>query len=259
MAAGAAAGRARPRSRAARPSWPSSGRRPAHATAPARTASARPRARHHNHCRPACGARAISRTVEQTTDAADERSIGRGEREPRARVHCRQGRQRVHVDDAIADATPRDRRSSARAPRARGRTSTTRRVIEQQRLDDRLQQIDEVVVPPDVRELVRESASSCAAVRPDKAEAGTSTTGFSQPTTIGTATADDSARRTNCRTPSRSATRAASRSMSAVHAGARFRDASRRATIQPPVRRTDSTSTPTARRAPRTAGGASAL
>ena len=94
--------------------------------------------------------------------------------------------------------SPRGRRSSSRArSRMRAGQPPDRRVVEEQRLDQRLQQVDQIVVAADVRELVREDGLELVrATAPASALAGSSTTGRSQPITVGTSTAADSSSRT---------------------------------------------------------------
>ena len=64
-------------------------------------------------------------------------------------------------------------------------------MIEEHRLDHRLQQVHEIVVTPHVRELVRENRFELLGLRPASTAAGTSTTGLTCPNTTGAVTRDD--------------------------------------------------------------------
>ena len=96
----------------------------------------------------------IGGPAENPPDSAEQRTARRCHRESRARGGGGEVRERGDVGETIADF---DRQivaavlalgaDSARHPPHGG-------VIEQQRLDDRLQQVDEIVVAPHVRELV---------------------------------------------------------------------------------------------------------
>ena len=75
-----------------------------------------------------------------------------------AALHRRQLGERRDIDQAIAADRDRQIVAAVLALGAHfGRHPPHGRVIEEQRLDDRLQQVDEIVVPPHVRELVREN------------------------------------------------------------------------------------------------------
>ena len=83
-----------------------------------------------------------------------------------------------------------------------------RRMIEEQRLDERLQQVHQVVVAADVRELVREDRFELLRRQPCEGAAGNSTTGRSHPMTVGTSTSADWSRRIGREMWSRRASRA---------------------------------------------------
>src|ERR1035438_6805054 len=89
------------------------------------------------------------------------------------------------------------------------------------------------------------NASRCSAGRPPSAPTGTSTTGRSQPTTVGTCTSADTSNRTGRERP----IRAPSLPRISCHsegAGRTRVDCIRAATTQPPTRRTQNTTAPPA-------------
>jgi hypothetical protein len=101
----------------------------------------------------------VARTLgtEKPTNATNQRSIGRCERKTGMARDGREFRERRHVNEPIATHFDREIVTAVFAFRAYlRRYPPRRRVIEQQRFDHRLQQVDQIVVPPHVRELVRE-------------------------------------------------------------------------------------------------------
>ena len=97
------------------------------------------------------------RRREQTLDASEQRAAGRRERQLRS-THALESAQRLGIDHRIA----RDRHGEivtaqlALLADPAGHVPDAR-MIEEQRLDQALQQIHEVIVTPDVRQLVREN------------------------------------------------------------------------------------------------------
>ena len=101
--------------------------------------------------------------------------------------------QRPGVGDRIAAEADREIVAAVLALDADPpREPPDRGVIEQECLDQRLQEVDQVVVTADVRELVRENRLELLRRSPASALAGSSITGLSQPITVGTSTRVDS-------------------------------------------------------------------
>ena len=144
--------------------------------------------------RPACD----DGRAEQPADALQQRSAGGRHRDVMIRRGPRAQRleigQRAGVGDRIAAQADREIVAAVLALDAdAARQPPHRGVIEEQRLDQRLQQVDEIVVAADVRELVREDRFELLRRQaPPSALAGSSTTGLSQPITVGTSTSVDS-------------------------------------------------------------------
>ena len=110
---------------------------------------------------PARRAAGVRRRAEQPADALEERAAGGGHRQKRLRpgraAQLLEIGQRVRVGVRIAAQAHRQIVAAVLALDADpARQPPHRRVIEEQRLDERLQQVDEVVVAADVRQLVRE-------------------------------------------------------------------------------------------------------
>ena len=98
----------------------------------------------------------VARRHEQPAHAPDERAIGRRQRRARHRGHRGKVGERGHVLHPIAHA---DRHIVATVfPLAAdfARHPPDGGMVEQQRLDNRLQEVDDVVVAPDVRQFVGE-------------------------------------------------------------------------------------------------------
>jgi hypothetical protein len=101
----------------------------------------------------------VRRSAKQSPYALEQRSARGGQHEPAGPVaQLFEAGERSRVGVRIAAQAHREIIAAVLAldPDS-ARYPPDRRMIEEQRLDERLQQVDDVVVPPDVRELVREN------------------------------------------------------------------------------------------------------
>jgi len=106
-----------------------------------------------------------SRRAEQTADTLQQRAAGRGHRgsiEPAERRDRRperfEVRERVRVRDGIAaEADGKIVAAVLALDPDPARDPPHRRVVEEQRLDDGLEQVHQVIVPADVRKFMREN------------------------------------------------------------------------------------------------------
>ena len=118
-----------------------------------------------------------------------------------------------------------------------------RGVVEEQRLGDALQDVDQIIVTPDVREFVHEEGFEVFGRQSAERAHGQRTTGRSQPTTVGTCTRAEIRRRTGRERPMR----VASPVSTCCHSGGAGRTSMERmraATTQPPARRTQNAIAP---------------
>jgi hypothetical protein len=130
--------------------------------------------RHHQHRRR--GGRyapAVGQRSQHPSNAVEHAAVGRGEHETRRRGHRGHSGERGRISDPIAAGLERQ---IVTAELALGphlpRHPPDRGVVEEQGFDAGLQQVDEIVVPPDVRELVRQKGFELRGRQPGQGRRG---------------------------------------------------------------------------------------